>query len=58
MLCALRIALLVSTAMVAGGCGSAEPTAPKEELNDKEKLQVKDLNEQRKEEWQNTKTKK
>ncbi len=50
-------ALFAVTVLFAGGCGPSEPTGPKEELNDKEKQQVKDLNEQRKEEWKNTKTK-
>ncbi|MBN9122060.1 MAG: hypothetical protein J0I06_23450 [Planctomycetes bacterium] len=50
----LRCLLLVSVVAVTIGCGSSEPTGPKENLNDKEKQQVKDLQQQRRDEWGST----
>jgi len=54
----LRLALIASVTALAVGCGSSEPTGPKETLSDKEKQQVKDLNQQRQDEWGGTNKKK
>ncbi|MFM8275341.1 MAG: hypothetical protein ACKODX_23815 [Gemmata sp.] len=53
------LALAAAVALAATGCGGSAPTGapPKDGLTDKEKQQVKDLNEQRKEEWKSTRTK-
>jgi len=40
-----------------GGCGEAEVAAPKKELTDKDKEQIRQLNEQRASEWNSTKRK-
>lgn len=53
-----RLALGGIVAALAVGCGSSEPTGPKETLSDKEKQQVKDLNDQRQSEWGSTNKKK
>jgi hypothetical protein len=55
---ALRCLLLATATAVAVGCGSSEPTGTKETINDKEKQQVKDLHQQRQEEWGSTNKKK
>ena len=55
---AFRCLLLASATAVALGCGSSEPTGPKENLDDKQKQQVKDLNQQRQDEWGGTNKKK
>jgi len=39
------------------GCGGSEPSAPKKDLNDKDKEQIRQLNEQRASEWSSTKRK-
>jgi hypothetical protein len=39
------------------GCGQSESAAPKKDLSDKEKQQIKELNEQRASEWASTKRK-
>jgi hypothetical protein len=51
MLRLFRGILLVTAGAVATGCGSSEPTGTKENLDDKGKQQVKDLNQQRQDEW-------
>lgn len=51
----LRCLLLAAAVVVAAGCGSSEPTTgPKETITEPEKQQVKDLNQQRQEEWGST----
>ena len=49
-----RCLLLASVAAVAIGCGNSEPTGPKENLGDKDKQQIKELNQQRQSEWGST----
>ena len=39
------------------GCGGAETAAPKKDLSEKEKQQIRELNEQRASEWASTKRK-
>lgn len=54
----LRLALGGIVAALAVGCSNTEPTGPKETLSDKEKQQVKELNQQRQSEWGSTSKKK
>jgi hypothetical protein len=46
-------ALLLAT----NGCGERESTAPKVDLSEKEKQQIRELNEQRASEWSSTRRK-
>ena len=39
------------------GCAQSESAAPKKDLTDKDKQQIKELNEQRASEWASTKRK-
>ena len=39
------------------GCGGGETAAPKKDLSEKEKQQIRELNEQRASEWASTKRK-
>jgi len=52
----LRLALL-ATLLAVAGCAQSEPEGPKKDLGDKEKQQIKELNEQRASEWASTKRK-
>jgi hypothetical protein len=52
---ALRPGLLALAALVAAGCSDSEPTGLKESLNAKEQQQLKELGQQRQQEWGNTK---
>lgn len=49
--------LVLAAAVAAVGCGSSEPTGPKENLSEKEKQQIRELNEQRQQEWSPAKRK-
>lgn len=51
------ISLLSFATLLIAGCGSAESNTPKKDLSDKEKQQIKELNEQRASEWASTKRK-
>lgn len=42
---------VVVLALVVAGCGSSKDIPPKQTLSEKEKQQVKELNEQREQEW-------
>jgi PBP1b-binding outer membrane lipoprotein LpoB len=48
------VCLALFAPLFAAGCGSSEPTGPKENLNDKDKQQIEELNEQRQDEWKTT----
>jgi len=50
----ITIAIVAISAAALGGCGGTTETGPKQELNEKDKQQVKDLNEQRSDEWKGT----
>jgi len=52
----IRLALLAALLAVAG-CAQSESEAPKKDLGEKEKQQIKELNEQRASEWASTKRK-
>lgn len=43
--------LALAVALSAGGCGSTEPTGPKQTLSEQDKQQIKELDEQREQEW-------
>lgn len=53
-----RLALTGFVVAAVVGCGSPDPTGPKENLSDQDKQQVKDLNQQRQDEWGTTNKKK
>jgi len=48
---------MLAAVFAISGCGESESTAPKQDLNEKEKQQVRELNEQRAQEWGSTKRK-
>jgi hypothetical protein len=48
---------ILFTALFIAGCGEAETAAPKKDLSEKEKQQIRELNEQRASEWASTKKK-
>jgi len=48
---------ILFTALFIAGCGEAETAAPKKDLSEKEKQQIRELNEQRASEWASTKRK-
>lgn len=52
------IAIFSLSAAVFAGCGGTTESGPKQELTEPEKQQVKDLNEQRSDEWKGTTKKK
>jgi hypothetical protein len=54
----LRLALAGLVVAFFVGCGNSEPTAAKETLSDKDKEQLKQLNQQRQDEWGSTNKKK
>jgi hypothetical protein len=49
--------LFVSVLLTLAGCGKPESSAPKKDLTDKDKEQIRQLNEQRASEWSSTKRK-
>jgi hypothetical protein len=53
------VAAILALTLAAGlfGCGQGETAAPKKDLNEKEKEQIRQLNEQRASEWASTKRK-
>jgi hypothetical protein len=53
---AVRLAGLLML-LAAVGCGERETAAPKKDLSEKEKQQIRELNEQRATEWASTKRK-
>jgi hypothetical protein len=54
----LRVARLLLVVMLfVVGCGESESSKPKTDLSDKEKQQIRELNEQRASEWASTKRK-
>lgn len=55
---ALRSLVLALAVPTAAGCGSSEPTGVKENLDEKAQQQIKDLDDQRQDEWESTKGKK
>jgi PBP1b-binding outer membrane lipoprotein LpoB len=48
------VCLGLLAAVFASGCGSSDPTGPKENLTDADKQQVEELNQQRQDEWKTT----
>ena len=49
--------LILCVAFAIAGCGESESPQPKKDLTDKEKEQIRQLNEQRASEWSSTKRK-
>ena len=47
----------LSFLLTIAGCGGSESSAPKKDLGEKEKQQIRELNEQRASEWSSTKRK-
>jgi hypothetical protein len=54
--CYLRL-LLATLLLLAAGCSRRESEAPKVDLSEKEKQQIRELNEQRASEWSSTRKK-
>jgi hypothetical protein len=44
-------ALTISSVLLTAGCGGEPSTPPKTDLSEQEKEQIKDLNQQRAQEW-------
>ncbi len=42
---------VVALLLAAAGCGKAEPTGPRSDVTEKDLQQVKELNQQRQDEW-------
>jgi hypothetical protein len=52
-----RYYLLAALLLIAAGCGRRESEQPKVDLSEKEKQQIRELNEQRASEWSSTRKK-